>query len=256
MDDELLIHALIISDKNGRFLVDVVRNNKLETAHLSGFIGALKMFGEQSLGRIRDISINGLDIDMLIVSKYKLIMIAIMDAELPEIGFRAGCERALTLFDTLHGEDLKSWDGSLKTFRDFRSLLNQQIDRYFEELADFRFAKRAQHLTFEELKEEMVKYNQKFFKGEDFEEEIEDKPKTKEKKEEKKVSKEPEKKKIVVDSVTESEPKAKEEFKEEPKQEEKVSAKVLMDSFEKETGKKAIWKGKITKGFEDWKASQ
>ena len=163
MDDELLIHGLIIADKNGRFLVDVIRNNKLETAHLSGFIGALKMFGEQSLGRIRDISINGLDIDMLIVTKNRLIMIAIMDADLPEIGFRAGCERALDLFDTLHGEDLKSWDGSLKTFRDFRSLLSQQIDRYFEELADFRFAKRAQHLTFEELKEEMVKYNQKFF---------------------------------------------------------------------------------------------
>ncbi len=170
MDDEILIHGLVIADEHGRFLVDVVRNDKLDVAHLSGFIGALKMFGEDMLGKIRDISINGLDIDMLIVTKNKLIMIAIMDAELPEIGFRAGCEKALDLFNTLHGEDLKSWDGSLKTFRGFRNLLNQQIDRYFEELEEFRFAKMSQNLTFEELKDEMVKYNQKFFQGDNFEE--------------------------------------------------------------------------------------
>lgn len=265
MDDELLIHALIISDSNGRFLVDVIRNDKLETAHLSGFIGALKMFGEETLGKIRDISINGLDIDMLIVSKYKLIMIAIMDAELPEIGFRAGCERALDLFDTLHGEDLKSWDGSLKTFRDFRSLLNQQIERYFKELEDFRFAKRAHKLTFEELKDEMVKYNQKFFKDEDLEEKIEEKPKQTEKVIEEKKPKKEEKKQIVVESVTEEEPKvkekpkekpkvepldkdqeeAKEESKEEPIEEPKKELKEdiemldkeLVEKFEKETGK-------------------
>jgi len=171
MDDEILIHALIISDNNGRFLVDVIRNEKLETAHLSGFIGALKMFGEETLGKIRDISINGLDIDMLIVSKHKLIMIAIMDADLPKIGFRAGCEKALDLFNTLHGEDLKSWKGSLKTFRDFRSLLNQQIERYFGELKDFGIGKRAQTLTFEDLKDDLVKYNQEFFK-----EKVKDKP--------------------------------------------------------------------------------
>ena len=72
--------------------------------------------------------------------------------------------------------------------------------------------------------------------------------------------------------MTETNPKVKEELTEqqkkviikepgkksekEPTKGEVVTAKVLIDRFEEETGKKAIWKGKITKTFEDWKKSQ
>ena len=134
MSERILIHALIISDNNGQFLCDVIRNDKLETAYLSGFIGALKMFGEETLGKIKDISINGLDIDMLIVSKYDLIFIALMDSDIPHLKFREGCETALDVFYKIFSEELKSWDGSLSPFRGFRDLLNGQVERYFEEL--------------------------------------------------------------------------------------------------------------------------
>ncbi|MGV9203907.1 MAG: hypothetical protein ACOC44_07775, partial [Promethearchaeia archaeon] len=70
MKKNILIHALIISDEQGRFLVDLIRNKDLNTAQLSGFISAFKMFGEETLGNIKAISIDGLDIDMLVVSKY------------------------------------------------------------------------------------------------------------------------------------------------------------------------------------------
>ena len=165
MNESPLIHALIISDNNGRFLVDVIRNENLETAHLSGFISALKMFGEETLGKIRDISINGLDIDMLIFTKYNLIMIAIMDTSLPGLDFRAGCERALDVFFRIFGDQIEEWDGSLETFRDFRDLLNQQIERYFNELEEYNV---EEHLEFDEIKDDLIKYNKKFF-GEDTE---------------------------------------------------------------------------------------
>lgn len=140
MSGKLLVHALIISDSNGRFLVDLVRNKQIRTDYLSGFIGALKMFGEETLGNIRDISINGLDIEMLIVSKYNLICVAIIDADIPEINFRRGCERALDVFYSLFKDKIEGWDGSLETFRDFKELLNEQILRYFEELAEYGYS--------------------------------------------------------------------------------------------------------------------
>ena len=134
MSERLLVHALIISDNNGQFLCELVRNNKLDPAHLSGFISALKMFGEETLGKIRDISINGLDIEMLIISKYDLVFIALMDSNVPHLNFREGCERALDVFYRIFHDKLKDWDGSLKPFKDFKELLEGQVQRYFDEI--------------------------------------------------------------------------------------------------------------------------
>ena len=166
MPSDILIHALIIADRNGNFLVDLIRNESLEAARLSGFISALRMFGEETLGKIRDISINGLDIDLLVVSKYKLIMIAIMDSNLPGLDFRAGCERALEVFHKIFREQIENWDGSLSTFKDFKDLLQQQVDRYFQELKEYKTQMAIKHLKFEDLKEGMIKFSQEFFKEE------------------------------------------------------------------------------------------
>ncbi len=152
MQQKILIHALIIADHNGRFLVDVVRNQKLKTDYLSGFIAALKMFGEETLGRIKDISINGLDIDMIIVTKYNLIMIAVMDSEVPLLDFREGCARALDVFYKIFGDKIDNWDGSLETFRDFQDLLKDQIARYFEELREHEFKLRVKEMDIESKK--------------------------------------------------------------------------------------------------------
>lgn len=137
MTDRILIHALIIANSDGQFLCELIRNDMLEPAYISGFIGALKMFGEETLGKIRDISINGLDIDMLIVTKHDLIFIAIMDSEVPHLDFREGCENALDVFHKLFKEQIESWDGTLKPFKGFKELLEGQVNRYFEELKEY-----------------------------------------------------------------------------------------------------------------------
>jgi hypothetical protein len=152
MQQKILIHALIIADHNGRFLVDVVRNQKLKTDYLSGFIAALKMFGEETLGNIKDISINGLDIDMIIVTKYNLIMISVMDSDIPLLDFRDGCARALDVFYKIFGDKIEDWDGSLDTFRDFQDLLKEQIARYFEELREHEFKIRVKEMDVETKK--------------------------------------------------------------------------------------------------------
>jgi len=144
MGKRVLIHALIISDSNGRFLVDIIRNPKLESAHLSGFISALKMFGEETLGEIGNISISGLDIDLLTISKHNLIMVVIMDSDLPDLNFKKGCERALDSFYEIYNELIPNWKGSLKTFRDFREILTKQIELFFDIYREYRIEQKSE----------------------------------------------------------------------------------------------------------------
>ena len=157
MNENLIIDGLIIADKNGRFLVDLIRNKQLETAHLSGFIGALKMFGDETLGQINDISINGLDIDMLIVSAHELIMVAIMDSDLPDLNFRGGCERALEVFYKIFKDEIKNWNGDLNPFKGFRKLLREQMMRYLKELQNCQPNINTDIMDFQEIEEQIDK---------------------------------------------------------------------------------------------------
>ncbi|MFO8017546.1 MAG: hypothetical protein R6U96_02835 [Promethearchaeia archaeon] len=138
MKEKIFIHALIISDEQGRFLVDLIRNKNLDTAQLSGFISALKMFGEETLGDIEAISIDGLDIDMLVVSKYDLVFISIMDTYCAQItDFRKGCEKALDTFYKKYKDKLFNWDGDLRQFREFKDILKDQVKKYLEKMREY-----------------------------------------------------------------------------------------------------------------------
>lgn len=171
-----LVHAFIISDNNGRFLVDIVRNPKIETEHLSSFIGALKIFGEETLGKIRDIQINGLDINLMIVAKYNLISIVILDSDLPELNMRDGCEKILDAFNKFFKDKVENWNGALEEFRDFRILMDGLVQHFFELLTEYKKEhkieleakgrKRGDTVTksFDSLKEQLSEYNKKFFK--------------------------------------------------------------------------------------------
>jgi len=138
MARRILIHALIIAGNNGNFLVSVVRNPELDEAVLSGFISALNMFGQQTLGKVGDITISGLGINLLVINKWGLHIIGILDADIPELNFREGCEAALDAFYEKYVEKLQDWNGRLKIFSDFKSYLEGMIQGYFVKLKEFR----------------------------------------------------------------------------------------------------------------------
>jgi len=141
----ILIHALIISDTDGNFLVHLIRNGELDEALLSGFIAALNMFGKQTIGDLNEISLSGLDISLLVVSKYNLICIAVMDADLTELDFREGCENALDVFYERYKDELDNWGGNIAKFRDFRAFLDGQIQDYFVKIKAFRKQQRMKY---------------------------------------------------------------------------------------------------------------
>ncbi|MHA1292059.1 MAG: hypothetical protein ACTSQJ_05260 [Promethearchaeota archaeon] len=155
MARRILIHALIISDINGNFLVYIIRNEELDEAMLSGFIAALNTFGAETLGKIEDISISGLAINLLVVSKHNLICIAVMDSDLPELNFREGCEKILDTFYEKYKLSLTNWNGHIKTFKDFKIFLDNEIQNYFVKLKDFRRRRRNKEMNIYDKSQEL-----------------------------------------------------------------------------------------------------
>lgn len=174
----LLVHAFIISDSNGRFFVQIIRNPEIDETRLSGFVGALKLFGEETLGKIKDIKITGLDINLLVVSKYNLVSIIILDSDLPEFNMREGCEKLLDTFYTHYVDVIKDWNGSLAPFKEFKTLMEELIQHFFGLLKTYRKEHKLETPTkkkkrgetrianFEGIKEKLMEYNKRFFNEE------------------------------------------------------------------------------------------
>ena len=76
-----MIRAVVICRSTGEFLVDMLLDSNIDPVMIGGFCAALSMFGEESLGKISTISIEGLDVDMIIENKHDLLFIAITDKD-------------------------------------------------------------------------------------------------------------------------------------------------------------------------------
>jgi len=74
-----IIKCVIICNKTGTYLVGQTFDPKLNGMMLSSFISAVSMFGNECMGSLDEISIKGLDIDMIVIQKYDLVLIAVMD---------------------------------------------------------------------------------------------------------------------------------------------------------------------------------
>ena len=83
------------------------------------------------MGRIEEITIKGLDIQMIIVSKHKLILIAIMDKEFLKHGIRKEAEKVLDLFYSLYKNEIDE-GVDVNTFNSFKKVLYKQLKKYFK----------------------------------------------------------------------------------------------------------------------------
>lgn len=93
------------------------------------------------MGKIQEITIKGLDIQMIIVSKHNLILIAIMDKEIMKHNIREEAEKSLDMFYSLYKNEINECV-DVCMFDSFKKILFQQIKEYFEKLkrsGDFGF---------------------------------------------------------------------------------------------------------------------
>jgi len=100
---------------------------------LSSFVGALSLFGSESLGRIEEITIKGLSIQMVIVNKFDLVLIAIMDKNFIKEDIRDEAEKALDMFYHLYQNEISDCT-DVSQFESFKKILYDQIVEYFNRI--------------------------------------------------------------------------------------------------------------------------
>ncbi|MHA1350845.1 MAG: hypothetical protein ACTSPZ_08445 [Promethearchaeota archaeon] len=114
---------------------------------LSSFVGALSLFGSESLGKIEEITIKGLSIQMIIVNKFDLVLIAILDKDFVKEDIRDEAEKALDMFYHLYKNEISDCT-DVSQFESFKKILYDQIVEYFnrvngenskKEIRDFGF---------------------------------------------------------------------------------------------------------------------
>ncbi|MHA2400709.1 MAG: hypothetical protein ACXADU_17710 [Promethearchaeota archaeon] len=100
------------------------------------------------MGEIKEINIKGLDVQMIIVYKYNLIFVAILDKEFVKHDIRTEAEKALDMFYTLYRTEIRSSAYEISQFESFKNVLSMQIEEYLlklqnseeeKEIGDFGF---------------------------------------------------------------------------------------------------------------------
>ncbi|MFX0070759.1 MAG: hypothetical protein ACFFAO_06685 [Candidatus Hermodarchaeota archaeon] len=124
--------SIVICKTSGEYLLDLILDSEINPVLLSSFIGALSLFGKDNIGKIEEINIKGLDLEMIIVSKYDLILVAIMEREYVNENMRKEAEKSLEYFYLLFKEDIENSYYDINVFESFKKILFQQIKEYSE----------------------------------------------------------------------------------------------------------------------------
>ncbi len=127
--------AIIIAKESGEYLLDLILDSDINPVLLSSFVGALSLFGKENLGKITEIKIKGLDLDMVLVSKYGLILVIIMDKNFTNEQLRDEAESALDMFYILYKEDIKDCVYT-DVFESFKKILYLQIQEYLQKFEE------------------------------------------------------------------------------------------------------------------------
>ena len=73
---------------------------------------------------------------MIIVYKYGLIFVAILDKEFAKDDIRKEAEKSLDMFFSLYRTEISSNTSEISQFEPFKNILSKQIEEYFNKVKD------------------------------------------------------------------------------------------------------------------------
>jgi len=140
------LKGIVICKETGIYLLDLILDSEINPVLLSSFVGALSLFGAENMGKIEEITIKGLSIQMVIVNKFDLVLIAIMDKDFVKEDIREEAVKALDMFYHLYKNEIGDCT-DVSQFESFKKVLYDQIVEYFdrksgknkEKIRDFGF---------------------------------------------------------------------------------------------------------------------
>ncbi len=130
-----LIKTIVICKNTGEFLVDLILDSEINTIMISSFVSALAMFGKENMGKIEEISVKGLEVEMIIVSKHDLILITLMDRDFYKDIIRERGEKILDLFHQMYKNNLDDCS-DIEKFSDFRAVLTSELQTCLDQMKE------------------------------------------------------------------------------------------------------------------------
>lgn len=97
---------------------------------ISNFIAALSMFGEENVGKIRRIFIEGLDIELNIVAKYDLIIAVFFRPNMVKDYLKEESKKALELFYERFKTQIESNRNNQSVYQKFDDNMCELIQEY------------------------------------------------------------------------------------------------------------------------------
>ena len=142
--DYKIIKGIVICKNTGEYLVDLILDANINPILLSSFVSALSFFGKENLGKIEEIDVKGLDVEMIVVAKYDLILVTIMDKDFLNGKMRDEAEKLLDIFYSCYQEEIGKCIDIVK-FEEFQKVLASQVQDYIhqmntqQDIGDFGF---------------------------------------------------------------------------------------------------------------------
>ncbi len=130
-----VIRAMVICKTSGQYLVDQILDTKINPIMISSFVSALSMFGQENIGNIEEISVKGIDVELIIVSKHDLILIILMDRHFYKDIVRKSGEKILDLFYAMYSNQLDVSE-EIKQFEDFKDVLFSEIQACLDKMKE------------------------------------------------------------------------------------------------------------------------
>jgi len=111
--------GMFICKKGGDILFSYQIDPKLKIDLISNFIAALSMFGEENVGQIKRIFIEGINIEMNIVTKYDLIIVSFFHPNMIKDHLEDEAIKILDKFYSLFKDPIKLGKTNLSIYQKF-----------------------------------------------------------------------------------------------------------------------------------------
>lgn len=128
-----LVKGIVICKDSGEYIFDLMIDSDLNPLLLSSYVGALSLFGHDNVGIIDEIIIRAENVEMNIISNYKLVLIAILDKQFAaDHDFKQEAENLLDLFYETYKDLLQSVE--VGHFEPFKKVLQEKINAFLENM--------------------------------------------------------------------------------------------------------------------------
>jgi hypothetical protein len=124
------IRAIILANEVGNHLVEVVADKSINPSLISAFVSGLTQLGRTNLGVLNDISMRGQSLNLIVLYKYELVLIAIFDPKVSYQDAQVESANVLEDFYKRYNAILAKWDGNQEAFENYERSLKERIAIY------------------------------------------------------------------------------------------------------------------------------